>query len=135
MAKRESPTPNQDNIGARLAIFLADRRDKIIKEWTTSLKRDHKLESAKVLNPSELRDHLPCLLDDLAQRLVDAFNRDIQEDAAWTAASHGDIRWKQDFDVSEVLREYAHLREVLSTTSSNSKGGILNLAVRTGSSR
>jgi hypothetical protein len=52
-------------------------------------------------------------LDDLAQRLVDAFNRDIQEDAAWTAASHGDIRWKQDFDVSEVLREYAHLREVL----------------------
>ena len=110
MRTPESPTPN---IGTRLATFLADRRDKIIKEWTASLKRDHKLESAKMVSPSELRDHLPRLLDHLAQTLADASGRDITEEAVWTAASHGDIRWKQQFDVSEVLREFAHLREVL----------------------
>jgi RsbRD-like negative regulator of sigma factor len=113
MTTPESSTPNQDNIGARLATFLADRRDKIIKEWTAFLKRDHKVESAKMVSPSELKDHLPRLLDQLAETLADVAKRDIHEKAAWTAASHGDIRWKQQFDVSEVLREFAHLREVL----------------------
>ena len=113
MTTLESPTPNQDNIGARLAAFLTEHRDKIIKEWTAALKRDHKLENAKMVSPSELKDHLPGLLDQLAQILADAPNRDINEKAAWIAASHGDIRWKQQFDVSEVLREFAHLREVL----------------------
>ena len=100
-------------MGARLAAFLAKHRDKIIEEWTASLKRDHKVESSKKVNPSELKDHLPQLLDQLAQTLTKLPNCDIPEEAAWTAASHGDIRWKQQFDVSEVLREFAHLREML----------------------
>ena len=113
MTTPESSTPNQDNMGARLATFLADHRDKITKEWTASLKRDHELQSAKLVSPSELKDHLPRLLDHLAQVLADVPNRDIKEVAAWSAASHGEIRWKQQFDLGEVLREFAHLREVL----------------------
>lgn len=113
MTKGESPSSNQDDMGARLATFLGNHRDKIIKEWTASVTRDSKLASARTVSPSELRDHVPKLLDHLAQTLAEVFNRDVKEEAAWIAASHGDIRWKQQFDVSEVLREFAHLREVL----------------------
>jgi len=107
------PTPNQQSIGELLAAFLSDRREQIISDCITSVERDEKLKASDTLNPSQLRDHLPQLLDNLSKTLCDAFSKDLKDQAAWTAATHGHIRWEERYDVSQLLREFAHLRSSL----------------------
>jgi hypothetical protein len=113
MTPPAEPTPNELSIGVRLATFLSDRRDQIISDCMASIQRDEKVPTSDTLNPSQLRDHLPQLLDKLAQVLSDAFNQELEQQAAWTAATHGHIRWKEGYDISELLREFSHLRSSL----------------------
>ncbi len=113
MTPSESPKLPHPNIGIRLAAFLADRREQIISEWTASVHRDRMIASSETLTHSQLRDHLPQLLDNLSDTLCNAFSEDVKQQAAWTAATHGHMRWKEGYDISEVLREMRDLRAVL----------------------
>ena len=113
MTPAAEPTPNQQSIGELLAAFLASRREQIIADCLASVERDPKLKASDNLNPSQLRDHLPQLLDKLSQTLCDAFSKDLKDQAAGTAAAHGHIRWNEHYDVSQLLREFAHLRSSL----------------------
>jgi hypothetical protein len=101
------------DIGNQLAAFLADRREMIVTQWTDSVRHDEELKTVKGLNPEQLVDNLPKILDSLSQTLTEAFRRDVKDQAVWRAARHGQIRWKQDYDISEVIREFAHLRTTL----------------------
>lgn len=96
-----------------LAAFLSDRREQIILDCLAAVERDPKLKASDTLNPSQLRDHLPQLLDNLSKTLCDAFSKELKDQAAGTAATHGHIRWKEGYDVSQLLREFAHLRTSL----------------------
>ena len=113
MAQSEQPSPNQQSIGSQLAVFLSERRDQIVSDFITAVERDEKVPSSGSLNRTQLRDDVPQILDNLALVLNDASNKDLKQDAAWTAAFHGYIRWKEHYDISELLREFAHLRSML----------------------
>jgi len=104
------PSSNQQSVGTRLAAFLSHRREHIISDWISSVQRDEKVPTSDTLNRSQLRDHLPQLFDSLTKTLTDAFNPDVKECAAATAATHGHIRWQEGYDLSELLIEFAHLR-------------------------
>ena len=89
------------------ADFLDQRRKEIIAEWLRRVRRDRKIPSADDLPREELLDHLPYLLDTLIKQLrgtpVDQVNSE----------SHGEVRWKQQYCLDELLREISVLRKVL----------------------
>ena len=89
------------------ADFLDQRRKEITAEWLRRVRGDRKIPSADDLPREELLDHLPYLLDTLIKQLrgtpVDHVN----------SQSHGEIRWKQQYCLDEVLREISVLRKVL----------------------
>ena len=107
------PSPEQQIIGCNLSNFLSDRRERIIAEWMDAVRHDATLPAAADLTPIQLIDHLPQILDDLNRSLTDAFNQEIKERAAWRAASHGQLRWEQRYDISQLIREIADLRIIL----------------------
>ena len=89
------------------ADFLDQRRKEITAEWLRRVRGDRKIPSADDLPREELLDHLPYLLDTIIKQLrgtpVDQVN----------SQSHGEIRWKQQYCLDEVLREISVLRNVL----------------------
>src|ERR1043166_863075 len=113
MAQSEQPTPNRQSIGTQLAVFLFERRDQILSDCMAAIERDEKVPTSDTLNRTQLRDDLPQILDNLAMVLNDAFNKDLKQEAASIAASHGYLRWKDHYDISELLLEFAHLRSIL----------------------
>jgi hypothetical protein len=113
MAQPEQPTPNRQSIGTQLAVFLFERRDQILSDCMAAIERDDKVPTSDTLNRTQLRDDLPQILDNLAMVLNDAFNKDLKQEAASIAASHGYLRWKDHYDISELLLEFAHLRSIL----------------------
>jgi hypothetical protein len=113
MTPTPSPSPEQQIIGCSLSNFLSDRRQQILSEWIVSVRCDNAVPAADALSLNQLNDHVPQILDDLNQTLCDAFNPQIKERAAWSAANHGYLRWQQHYDISQLIREFASLRTVL----------------------
>ena len=60
------------------------------------------------MSRAERLDHLPDLLDVLADRL-----RGEKSDATSTGREHGRHRWLQGYDLGEVVQELGHLRATL----------------------
>ncbi len=77
------------------------------------VRADPSVPAADDLTWEQLRDHIPQILDDLSWTLEDAFNQKVKERTKWRAASHGQIRWQQRFDISQLIRELSDLRAVL----------------------
>ena len=92
---------------------MADRRQQIISEWITSVLSDPAVPAAGELTVTQLKDHIPQLLDDLTRTLEDALSQEVKDRAKWRAASHGQIRWKERYDISQLIREISGLRTVL----------------------
>ena len=82
-------------------------------QWTEVVQTDASLQNVKVLNQDQLRDHLPQILDSLSMTLAEAFRQDLKDQAAWRAVKHGQLRWNQNYDISEIIREFSLLRTTL----------------------
>ena len=108
-----TPSPEQRIVGCSLSNFLSDRRDQIVSQWMKRVLSDKALPVADELTLMQLKDHVPQILDDLSRTLDDALNQEIKAHAAWRAAIHGSIRWKQNYDVAQLIREISDLRTVL----------------------
>lgn len=113
MPETPQPSPEQKIIGCALSNFLADRRQKIVSQWMTYVLRDQGVPAADELTLAQLQDHIPQILDDLNHTLNDAFSLEIKTRAAWRASTHGQIRWQQKYDISQLIREIGDLRTVL----------------------
>jgi len=107
------PSPEQQIVGCGLSNFLADRRQQIISEWMIGIRNDDHVPATDGLTVSQLKDHIPQLLDELNLTLTDAFSQEVKNRTAWQAARHGNIRWHQNYDVAQLIREIAALRTVL----------------------
>jgi len=92
-----------------LSGFIREHRDDIVREW---MLRAGKLPSAQRLTEVRLHDHLPTMLD----RLADAIDRrglgprpleDLPE-------QHAILRFHDDYDLRQVVAEYRLLRHVIS---------------------
>ncbi len=69
---------------------------------------------AEQLSDAEFLDHVPELLDRLAERL-----RSQPSDAASEGKRHGRVRWRQGYDIAEIVMEYGHLRTALSRATAD----------------
>ncbi len=107
------PSPEQQIVGCTLSNYLADRRARIISQWMEEVLRDEAAPASHKLTRTQLKDHIPEILNDLSATLEDALNREIKAHAARRAGIHGSVRWQQNYDISQLVSEISSLRAVL----------------------
>lgn len=100
------------------SVSLADHIDRksedILAHWRTAVYHDDELPAASRASRGELDDHIPALLDRLAERL-----RGIPSDTTNDARQHGGHRWRQGYDIAEVVTELGHLRATLARSTAD----------------
>src|SRR6516165_3711381 len=93
---------------AVLADHIDDRIDAILELWRKTVQSNGNVPNSTRLTRREFLDHIPELLERLADRL-----RGHEVDAASSAQKHGQLRWKEGYEISEVVNELSHLRLTL----------------------
>lgn len=93
---------------AALADHIDERTDAIIAVWRATVERKGDVPDARRLSHAEFVDHVPEILDRIADRL-----RGEPRGADGAGQKHGSVRWRQGYDVAEVVSELGHLRSAL----------------------
>lgn len=92
-----------------LADHLSAESEAIVAAWRAAVEQSGEVPDATRLTYHEFADHIPSLLDRLAERL-----RGRPADPAVDGEKHGRMRFRQGYDISEVIGELGHLRTTLS---------------------
>lgn len=91
-----------------LAFLIRRDRDPLLSRWREQVRL---LPSAQHLNVPTLNDHIPSLLDELAQALLERSDESIAEALReGSPPDHGLQRVQDGFDIAEVVAEYNILR-------------------------
>lgn len=93
---------------ASLADHISRQSEDILTHWRASVERDDDLTAAARLPRVEFDDHVPELLDRLSDRL-----RGTPVDPDRVARQHGGHRWRQGYNIAQVVTELGHLRAIL----------------------
>ncbi len=84
----------------------------IIENWIETIRDDADVESAKGMAYNSVRNSIPLVLEALATLLSESLtNR--QDKLEDNGLEHGIVRAEQGYDVAEIVREYALLRQVI----------------------
>ncbi|MGV9012541.1 MAG: sensor histidine kinase [Flavobacteriales bacterium] len=95
----------------QLADLISRESGSLMKQWRQQVRE---LASARHLDVPTLNDHLPQLLEELASALRAKSDKTIAEDLVQgTSPTHGSQRFKDGFDITEVVAEYNMLRGCL----------------------
>ena len=89
-----------------LTTFIRDHREDIVKEWTHAAGQ---LSAGTGRSPSDVRDHVPAILD----RLADAVDRRTPAALAPLPHDHARDRFQNGYDVEFVVAEYRLLRTII----------------------
>jgi PAS domain S-box-containing protein len=92
-----------------LADHLSAKSDAIVAAWREAVEQSGDIPDAGRLTYREFADHIPGLLDMLADRL-----RGRPADSDLQGKKHGRMRFRQGYDITEVIEELGHLRTALS---------------------
>jgi PAS domain S-box-containing protein len=93
---------------AALADHIDERTDAILAVWKAKVEGRGDVPDARRLSYAEFIDHVPEILDQIAAHL-----RGEPPAATVAGQKHGSVRWRQGYDVSEVVRELSQLRKIL----------------------
>jgi PAS domain S-box-containing protein len=93
---------------ALLAEHIDERAETILAVWRAAVTCGGDVPEAERLSYAEFVDHVPELLDRLAERL-----RGQPSDALSEGKKHGRVRRRQGYDIAEIVKEYGHLRTAL----------------------
>ena len=99
---------------AVLADHLDQQSEAILAHWRRIVEQDRDVPDANQLPRSEFYDHIPALLERLAERL-----RGNPSDPAREGQLHGEHRWRQGYDIAEIITEFGHLRSALRRASTD----------------
>ena len=94
-----------------MAALIRQQRDAVLSSWRQQVEQ---LPSARKLDTPTLNDHIPQLLDELADALAPTSDGTIPEALAkGTSPVHGLMRFREGYDIEEVVAEYHILRKCL----------------------
>jgi two-component system, OmpR family, phosphate regulon sensor histidine kinase PhoR len=97
----------------RLGELISQERATLLNAWRQKVKQ---LPAAAGLNTPALNDHIPDLLDELAEALQSCSDESISETMLeGTSPEHGRQRLEDGFDIAEVVAEYNILRDCIFT--------------------
>lgn len=92
----------------KLAQLIKQERENLLTEWRLQVRQ---LASARHLDIPTLNDHIPALIDELATAFQTKSDESISEALnIGTPPDHGVQRFKDAFDIEEVVAEYNILR-------------------------
>ena len=97
-----------------LGKALLKNVDNIIDIWVEEVRRDLEIDSTKGLTYEAVHNGLPDVLAAVATLLTAAF-ADEEAELTEDALEHGAVRADQGYDITEVVKEYRTLRNVLLT--------------------
>ena len=105
-------------INCRLASSLASRmreaREELARRWLDRIAARVDLDPNRVFPTEELLDHVPLLMDGIAEYLEDPADEITAEGPViGKALELGELRYSQGFDAHEILKEYELLGGVL----------------------
>jgi signal transduction histidine kinase len=98
---------------SRLAQHLRDRQSQIVRTWINAVRNDSEIKSARTISESELVDHLPRLLNNLVDYLQSSADEDSAKRVRQEARKHGNQRWRQGYQLAELLREITIIRRLI----------------------
>ena len=95
---------------AKLATYLAQERDAILRAWREAVDRDPEVSTASTISRAQFNDHIPEVLDAFESGLrgLESGERSARAEKE-SAAEHGLHRWQQGYDQRETMREWGHL--------------------------
>ena len=90
-----------------LSRLLERGSDTIVRTWTEKVLSDKRVYSNSQLTYTQLLDHVPQIVEELRLALADEQRaaRSLKE-----GRQHGRERWRQGYDLKEVVRELTLLR-------------------------
>ena len=97
-----------------LGKILLAKTNTIIEDWIASIREDVDVESAKSLTYKSVRNSIPLVLEALASLLSNSLS-DRHDKLEDNGLEHGIVRAEQGYDMAEIMREYALLRQVIFT--------------------
>lgn len=97
---------------ASLADHIQDRTTEFLQVWRDVVLRRDDIPDAEPLSSTEFNDHIPELLDRLAEAL-----RGRGTAGAIAGAKHGRMRWRQGYDLGQIVLELGVLRDALTRAS------------------
>jgi hypothetical protein len=90
--------------------LLRNGQETIVRAWTEKVTTDRRVKSDEHLSYLQLVDHIPQIVEELEAALGDG--RD-EAPALSGAREHGRQRWRQGYELKEVVRELTLLRATL----------------------
>lgn len=95
----------------KLVAIINREREALLSRWREQVRQ---LPSAKHLDAPSLNDHIPVLLDELVKAFESALEQTIPKTLlSGSPPSHGIVRWKEGFDIAEIVAEYNILRSCI----------------------
>lgn len=101
-------------LAAALAARMRDGREALTRRWLERIVARVDMDPNRVFPSNELLDHVPLLMDRIADYLQDPAD-EITADGPviGKALELGELRWSQGFDAHQILKEYEILGGVL----------------------
>jgi signal transduction histidine kinase/ActR/RegA family two-component response regulator len=93
--------------------LLTAAKDAIVRDWAAAVRADPRIQTDRSLSYTEFIDHIPKIVEEICRLLSGRDTRREAEQIKEDAEIHGAFRWRQGYDLGEVMRETAHLRTVL----------------------
>jgi hypothetical protein len=90
--------------------LLKNGQETIVRTWTEKVTADRRVQSDEHLSYLQLVDHIPQIVEELHDALGDANG---VPTALTEGREHGRQRWRQGYELKEVVRELTLLRVTL----------------------
>ena len=90
--------------------LLKNGQETIVRTWTEKVTADRRIQSDERLSYLQLVDHIPQIVEELHDALGEA---SVQALALTKGREHGRQRWRQGYELKEVVRELTLLRVTL----------------------
>lgn len=93
-----------------ISRLLRNGQETIVRTWTEKVSADRRINSDERLSYLQLVDHIPQIVEELQDALND--RRD-EPPMLTQGREHGRQRWRQGYELKEVVRELTLLRVTL----------------------
>jgi hypothetical protein len=92
-----------------ISRLLSSGSEQIVRTWSEKVMSDRRVQSDSQLSYIQLIDHIPQIIEELKYAMAN--NR--PEESLTVANHHGRQRWRQGYELKEVIRELILLRATL----------------------
>lgn len=96
-----------------LADHLQAQKEQIVDRWRRACEADGELEIASRLTREQFRNNIPSAVDELCRGLVAGDDEPISTAIEQEVARHGHHRWKQGFNLHELIRDWGHFNQTM----------------------